>query len=643
MIYRFNGFEFDAVNFQASKDNKALSIEPLVFDLAIYLLENKDRVVTRDEIFERVWKGRSVQDSTLSNHIKILRSAIDDDGKSQLLVKTVRGRGYQFVANVTLVPPKRQVIEPSQHLVNSKPDYLSNDQPDSENPLSSLVRSTPSRNSYLVIFTLIIGLVGLSYIFRQSINNQSDSAAVFPEQEKSIAVLAFRDMSANQNQNYFAEGISEEILNLLAKIKNLKVISRTSSFSYKGKEKDITIIGKELNVRYLIEGSVRKEGDSLRITVQLIDANDGSHIWSEVYNKTMPDIFALQDEIAEVVSKKLKITLSRGELPKTAQTAPAAYVLYLEANSVFSQHTSEATASAKTLVNQSIVIDDSYAPAWNLLSNIYYRETTNLSLLDSQKGYQKQRETAEKSIALDPTFAPAYASLARIDIHQWKHRSAIRNINKSLALDAGNPNLIASASDIKFWAGYLKESTLLINEAIHIDPVTYINYFNSAIGLFVSKQYTKALEEIDKYILRQPTSEVARAYRAFILLELNEYEDANQASQFEKNGYWKLYSQSKTLYALGKQLESDLAIKDFIRKYADSDPSTIADMYAFRKDKKNTYKWLDKAVESRDDYLIETIQYPSFEFLHQEQRWRGILNSMNLFDEHWLYKEIESE
>lgn len=616
MTYQFDDFVFDSDNFCLYRKDKIINIEPLVFDLAIFLLENRDRVVTRDEIFEHVWKGRSVLDSTLSNHIKILRSAVDDDGKNQLVIKTIHGRGYQFVAKLNVI----------------------------ENPPTQLTPSTPkfslvkSKLFYIGISGLLLVIVGLSYLVRDKLNDQPDNQLKTEDLNKSIAVLAFKDMSLKQNQAYFAEGISEEILNLLAKIKDLKVISRTSSFSYKGKEKNITIIGQELNVKYLIEGSVRQQGDLLRITVQLIDAKDGSHVWSEVYDRKMPDIFALQDEIAKVVSQKLKITLQKGELPKVSHTTPAAYVLYLEANAVFSQHTSEATQSAKTLINQSIKIDPNYAPAWNLLSNIHYRETTNLSLVASQQGYQKQRATAEKSIELDPSYASAYASLARIDIHEWKHQSAINNINKSLALDAGNPNLIAAASDIKFWAGYLNESTLLIEQAIQIDPLTYINYFNSAIGLLVSKQYSEALQAIDKYILHQPTSEVARAYRAFILLELNQNEKANQAAQFEKNSYWKLYSQSKTLFANGKTLESDAAINEFIRRYAESDPSTIADMYAFRKDKVNTYKWLDIAVETRDDYLIETIQYPSFSFLYKEQRWLNILNSMNLFEEHWLYK-----
>ncbi len=616
MIYQFNDFIFDSSNFCAFRKGKSINIEPLVFDLAIYLLKNRERLVTRDEIFENVWKGKSVLDSTLSNHIKTLRSAIDDDGKNQLLIKTVRARGYQFVAKV----------KTAQSNLSSSTSSLGK-----------------SKRFYIVTSAILIFLIGSGYFLKQYLNEQPESHQIIEEPSKSIAVLAFKDMSLKQNQGYFAEGISEEILNLLAKIKNLKVISRTSSFSYKGKEKDITIIGKELNVSYLIEGSVRKQGDSLRITVQLIDAKDGSHIWSEVYNKKMPDIFALQDEIANVVSKRLKMTLLKGEVLKVAQTVPAAYVLYLEANAVFSQHTSEATRSAKTLVNQSIEIDASYAPAWNLLSNIHYRETANLSLIGSKQGYQKQRATAEKAIELDRSYASAYASLARIDIHEWKHEAAIININQSLTLGAGNPNLIAAASDIKFWAGYLEESIQLINQAIQIDPLTYINYYNSAIGLFVSKQYTQALEAIDKYILYQPTSEVARAYRAFILLELNQHEKADQVSQFEKNGYWKFYSQSKTLFAKGKKIESDIALNEFISQYADSDPSTIADIYAFRKDKANTYKWLDKAIKIQDDYLIETIQYPSFAFLYQDQRWLDILGSMNLFEEHWLFKAIENE
>lgn len=619
MIYKFNDFVFDENNFIAHKGDTELSIEPLVFDLAIYLLKNKERVVTRTEILDQIWKGRTVSDSTLSNHIKTLRAVLGDDGKKQLCVKTVHGRGYQFIADVTQVS------------ANTPPNDISIKQTN-----DNTLWRYPWRFSLLVLTFL-----SMSYLAIHLISQKSKEPEIDQKFDKSIAVLAFRDMSVLKNQNYFAEGISEEILNLLAKIKELKVISRTSSFSYQGKEKDITIIGRELNVRYLIEGSVRKQGDDIRITVQLIDALDGSHVWSEVYDKQMPDIFALQDEIAQVVSDKLEITLLQGEMPKTAHAKPEAYLLYLEASAVFSQHTQEATENAKKLTYQSLEIDANYAPTWNLLSNIHYRETTNLSPAESKLGYQKQRETAEKAIELDPTFASAYASLARIDIHEWKHHSAIKNIDKALELDAGSPNLIAAASDIKFWAGYLDESAILINQAIKSDPLTYINYYNSAIGLYVANKYTEALADIDKYILRQPTSEVARAYRAFILLEQGENEKAHQSSQIERNGYWKFYSQSKTFFSLGNIKASDNALNEFISRYGDSDPSSIADIYAYRKDKENTYKWLDKAIETRDDYLIETIQYPSFSFLYQDKRWQALLNSMGLFESHWLYSAID--
>ena len=219
-------------------------------------------------------------------------------------------------------------------------------------------------------------------------------------------------MSADKEQEYFADGISEELLNLLAQVPELRVIARTSSFSFKGKEVDIAEIARKLNVANVLEGSVRKSGDTLRITAQLVRASDSSHLWSQTYDRQMTDVFKVQDEIAAAVVEELKIKLL-GATPKAKTTDPRAYALFLKAREISRQYTAGALEQSIALYKESLAIDPLYAPAWDGLAIVYETQVdTDLRLAD--EGIRLALEATTQALALDPNYAPSHASLAWI-------------------------------------------------------------------------------------------------------------------------------------------------------------------------------------------------------------------------------------
>ena len=230
--------------------------------------------------------------------------------------------------------------------------------------------------------------------------------------EKSIAVLPFVNMSSDKEQEFFSDGISEELLNVLSKVPQLQVAARTSSFSFKGKQIEIPEIARQLHVANVLEGSVRKSGDELRITAQLIRAAEGYHLWSETYDRKMDDIFKIQDEIAGEVVKELKVKLL-GAAPKVRTTDPKAYALYLQARELGRQFSAEAFAKSDALLRQVLEIDPRYAPAWDQLARNFSNKT-NMSLLPPQEGWARAREAAEKALAIDPDYAAAHANLGFI-------------------------------------------------------------------------------------------------------------------------------------------------------------------------------------------------------------------------------------
>src|SRR5262245_37972033 len=244
-----------------------------------------------------------------------------------------------------------------------------------------------------VVLALVIG--GVCYFARRPAKQLATAVA-----DSSIAVLPFVDMSQAKDQGYFSDGISEELLNLLAKIPQLKVAARTSSFSFKGKEVEIPEIARQLHVANVLEGSVRRSGDQVRITAQLIRAAEGYHLWSETYERKMDDIFKIQDEIAGEVVKELKVKLL-GAAPKVRTTDPKAYTLYLQARELGRQRTTETLGQSDALLLQALEIDPRYAPAWERLANNFV-DKASIGALSNREGYARAREAVEKALRIDP-------------------------------------------------------------------------------------------------------------------------------------------------------------------------------------------------------------------------------------------------
>ncbi|MCK5364616.1 MAG: hypothetical protein KAR22_16685, partial [Gammaproteobacteria bacterium] len=263
--------------------------------------------------------------------------------------------------------------------------------------------------------------------------------------ENSIAVLAFKDMSPDKDQEYLSDGIAEELLNVLAKIPDLRVISRSSAFSYKGKDIKLTQVADELNVAHILEGSVRKAGNRVRITAQLVESRSDTHLWSETYDRTLDDIFAIQDEIAATVVEQLKVTLL-GDAPQVRATNPEAYSLMLQARHFSRNVTAEGLEHANVLYEQALAIDPDYAPAWVGLAVNYNNLATN-SYMPFDEGFRRAREAANRALAVDPDNPAAYAHLGWIAM--WYDRdlaAAAGHYERALSEDPSNIAIIANAA-----------------------------------------------------------------------------------------------------------------------------------------------------------------------------------------------------
>ena len=448
--------------------------------------------------------------------------------------------------------------------------------------------------------------------------------------EKSIAVLAFADMSPNKDQEYFSDGISEELLNIISRTPDLRVSSRTSSFSYKTKVLTAEAIGKELKVAYLLEGSVRKSGNTLRITAQLINSADGAHVWSETYDRDLDDILKIQDEIAAEVSKKLQITLGYKLADKLVSTK--AYTLFLKARHLTHQNSKEAFLKAEEIIKESIAIDSTYAPSHSLLANIYDTGSYNFLTRPISEGIVLGTQAAKKAVALDPEYADAFATLASLQMNAWQFAPADKNMKTALKLEPNNSAIAGTAALMKF--GNIAQAITLIEKAISKDPVVYGNYYNLGLYNYYAGNLDKADEALDNFMIYNPNSAIVHYVKCMILISRDKPEEALVEAQKESHAFFNLYARHFALFALDRHDEADILLKELEDSYGGAEAANMADSYAFRGEIDTAFKWLDKAVEIKDPTLLEAMNFPSFKTLYSDPRWAQLIEKINLPKDH---------
>jgi len=447
--------------------------------------------------------------------------------------------------------------------------------------------------------------------------------APLPAPGNSIAVLPFVNMSSDAEQEYFSDGLSEELLNLLAKLPELRVAARTSSFSLKGQNLQISQVGSILNVAHVLEGSVRKSGDRVRITVQLIHAADGYHMWSETYDRTLEDIFAIQDEIANEVVAQLRIELLGGA-PKVEETDPEAYTLVLQARHADYLGNAEGRQRAVALYQQALSIDPDYAAALTGLAAGYISQSGRADR-PVDEGYPLAREAATKALEIDPNYATAHAILGRIaDFYDGDLAAAARHMERALALDPGDPEIRRSAALFAMSLGRLNEAIELLNYVIARDPVNSRAHSNLAFAYMLTGQMDRAIASFRTALALNPSAEALHGQMGRALLLKGEPEAALAAIQQEPSD-WKLIELPLVYYTLGKVDESDAVLAELIEKYEREAAVNIAAIYAYRSQRDEAFNWLNRAVMEKDAGLSEILCDPLFSSLHDDPRWQSFL------------------
>jgi TolB-like protein/Flp pilus assembly protein TadD len=445
--------------------------------------------------------------------------------------------------------------------------------------------------------------------------------------EKSIAVLPFVNMSEDKANDYFSDGISEELLNLLAKIPQLQVTARTSSFAFKGKEIGIPEIAHTLHVGHVLEGSVRKAGNSVRITAQLIKAGTDTHLWSQTYDRKLDDIFAVQDEIAADVVKQLKVTLL-GAAPKARTTDPEAYALYLQAVQLGRPFTAEAFQQSDALYRKVLAIDPRYAPAWCGLARNFGSETSQ-GLLPGKEGFAQAREAAVKALAIDPDYAPAHAQLGWIAMYGDNDLAgAALHLERALALEPADLRVLTTSATLLQSLGRLDEALALEEAAVRRDPVNVTALFNLGYHQRMVGRLDAAIASFRTVLSLSPSNGGAHCQLGVALLLKGDAKGALAEIEQETSEIYKMIGLPMAYLALGRKADSDAALAALIAKYEKDAPSNIASVYSYRGEADKAFAWLDKAVDYGDGGLGEIVTDNLFDKIHANPRWLPFLRKV---------------
>ncbi|MDX1460749.1 MAG: hypothetical protein R3348_06795 [Xanthomonadales bacterium] len=458
--------------------------------------------------------------------------------------------------------------------------------------------------------------------------------------ENSIAVLPFVNMSDDASNEYFSDGITEELLNLLAKIPELRVTSRSSAFSFKDKDIHIPTVAEQLNVKHVLEGSVRKAGNRVRITAQLIEAGSDVHMWSETYDRELDDVFAIQDEIAAEVVTVLQVQLL-GEVPVIAETDPEAYSHYLQGKHFRILADEDDMAASEAAFRKAIEIDPHYAPAWVGLARTQ-RNRANWDMMDLHEGTEEARQAAHKALELDDTLAEAWAMLARIQwVYDWEWNRALGTARTALMRGPNNAYALESIALISRTMGHLDEALKYAKAAAEVDPLDPQILRQLALTHWIRREHEAQLKVFERIRELYPERGGSGIGVATTLLALGKPEEALSAAQTEPNKLFINWTNAMAYHDLERPEESSRALRQFIEEGHHWLAYQIAEAQAYVGDLDAAFEWLERSRDTRDGGIVYVAGDPSLEPLHEDPRWEPFLLSVGLLDawknaERWL-------
>jgi TolB-like protein/DNA-binding winged helix-turn-helix (wHTH) protein/tetratricopeptide (TPR) repeat protein len=595
------------------------------FQILRILVERQGKIVTRQEIRQILWPDDTVVefDRSINVAMVILRKALADDADHPKYIETLARRGYRLIAPVEW----QESSTAAQGLLEPRVDTL----PRVDGQVGEREPRAPkySRKAAVLGASAVI-LVVVGYMSWRHFRD------VTPPRPGKImlAVLPFENLTGDPSKEYLADGLTEETISELGRLnpEQLGVIARTSVMGYKHKDTRLDQIGHELSVQYVLENSLRESGNHIRLTSQLIQVKDQTHLWSRDYDYPAKDILTIEDDVAKAVAQEIRLRLTsrqQAELAQAHRVNPEAFDAYLQGYYFFERNTDKDTEMAGKYYERATQLDPSYALAWVGLSRVR-KWQAHRNLIPSEEGFRLAREAVERALALNPNLAAAHTQMGRIKQQldfDWAGGDA--SYQRAAELEPGNPEAVTGAASSAAILGRFDEALRLNRRAVDLDPLNAGSWESLGETEYFMGQLDEAVADVKKSLELNPDVFPGPLMLGKIYVLQGRPQDALPAIERVRDEPQRAFLYVIAYYALGRKKESDAALSELITKHP-SDSFHIAEVYAIRNQSNEAFEWLDRAYAQRNSGLIGTKVDPLLKSLHNDPRFAEFLKKLNL-------------
>jgi TolB-like protein/lipoprotein NlpI len=583
LVFRIGAWRVDPTLDEISKGNETVKLEPQMMRLLVCLAEHAGAVVSVKQLLDQVWKDVIVTPNSVYHAVAMLRRILGDDAKNPTYIANTLRRGYRLVTPVVR--------------------YVDAQSVQSADPSAAVPEESTSPNT---------------------------SSTTTLMTDRSIAVLPFADMSEKQDQGYFADGMAEEVVNLLTKVPGIRVIGRTACSQFKGKSEDMRRIGSVLGAAYAVEGSVRRSGNRLRVTAQLIGTQDGSHLWSGSYDKDFDEVLKIQDQIAAGLVRALQVAVGVDLPSRPILKNVLGYDLYQRGRHALDRFDKVGFESAAGYFEQALALDPTARRAAESLAlvHIYIAEW---GYAPPREGFERARTSCEAVLKLDPISGMAYAQLALIHaIYDWDWTAAVGKVQRALALDPRDPGILVTAGIIHLALDRLDEAAGFFNAASALDPLGAVSHGEFGTIYYRSGRLAEAEAKFRRVLEISPTYLWAHWSLGIVLLTAGRLDAAlSQMQQVtpESGGDAGL---ALVYHAMKRNAESDAALARATKADAGHWAYGIAEVHAYRGEIDQAFTWLERAYRQKDVMLYRIKGDPLLRNLESDARYKTFLRKMKL-------------
>jgi TolB-like protein/DNA-binding winged helix-turn-helix (wHTH) protein len=627
-MYRFGEFALDPRRRTLSRGDSPVLLTPKAFDVLFFLLQNPNRLIHKEELLRAVWGDTFVEDGNLTQYISHLRKALGDNAEDARLIVTIARKGYQFAGEVVAsqadpaIPGEGQVPGTERSRTDAMPtsDFAG---------IEAVAGTSKSWRKDVVVASSIFLLALMGYMSWR----HYQSTALPKTGKVMLAVLPFQNLTGDPSKEYLADGLTEETISQLGRLnpEQLGVIARTSVMGYKHKDERLDQIGRDLSVQYVLENSLRENGDHIRLTAQLIQVKDQTHLWSQDYDYPAKDVLNVEDDVARAVAHEIRVRLTSQQQTALTQphpVSPEAFNAYMQGYYFFQRNTSQDADLAAKYYERATQLDPSYALAWVGLSRVRNWQV-NIDLIPTEEGHRLSREAVERALALNPNLAEAHAQMGRLKKQadlDWVGGDA--SFRRAIVLEPGNPEFVRLAAESATHLGRFDEALQLGRRALDLDPLNATSWESLAETRFYMGQFDEAATDSKKALELSPDVWPGAILLSQIYLMQRRPQDALPEIELIRFDAPRAWLHAIAYHALGRKKESDVALSELITKYHET--MLVAEVYACRNQPDKAFEWLDRAYAQRDSNLISAKVTPLLKSLHGDPRYTALLKKLNL-------------